>query len=88
MGLRLSMSSWLTPPVTPKRATPIGDAIFAMVANRALARCSKLAVEEWAEKDVHLDLEKPHQVQHLYRGMDFLLQHEELTKNSARYLNK
>ena len=55
---------------------PIADALFAMVANRALAPCSKLAVEEWAAKDVHLDIEQPIQVQHLYRGMDFLLKHE------------
>ena len=47
-----------------------------MVANRALAPCSKLAVEEWASKDVHLDIEQPIQVQHFYRGMDFLLKHE------------
>ncbi|MCP4142982.1 MAG: transposase, partial [Chloroflexi bacterium] len=52
---------------------PIGDAIFAMVANRALAPSSKLAVEEWANEDVHLDIEQPIQVQHLYRSMDFLL---------------
>ena len=55
---------------------PIADALFAMVANRALAPCSKLAVEEWAAKDVHLDIEQPIQVQHFYRGMDFLLKHE------------
>jgi transposase len=56
--------------------TPVGDAIFAMVANRALAPASKLAVEEWAAKDVYLDIEQPIQVQHLYRSMDFLLEHE------------
>ena len=56
---------------------PVGDAIFAMVANRALAPSSKLAVEEWVDKDVHLDIEQPIQVQHLYRSMDFLLKHEE-----------
>lgn len=55
---------------------PIADALFAMVANRALAPCSKLAVEEWASKDVYLDIEQPIQVQHFYRGMDFLLKHE------------
>ena len=54
---------------------PIGDAIFAMVANRALAPSSKLAIEEWAAKDVHLDIDQPIQVQHCYRGMDFLLEH-------------
>ena len=55
---------------------PMEDAIFAMVANRALAPSSKLAVEEWAEKDAHLDIEQPVKVQHLYRSMDFLLEHE------------
>lgn len=55
---------------------PIGDAIFAMVANRALAPSSKLAVEEWAAKDVHLDIDQSVQVQHFYRSMDFLLEHE------------
>jgi transposase len=54
----------------------VGDAIFAIMANRALAPASKLAVEEWAAKDVHLDIEQPTQVQHLYRNMDFLLAHE------------
>lgn len=55
---------------------PIDDAIYAMVANRALAPSSKLAVEEWVDKDVHLDIQHPIQVQHLYRSMDFLLEHE------------
>ena len=55
---------------------PFSDAIFAMVANRALAPSSKLAVEEWADKDVHLDIQYPIQVQHLYRSMDFLLEQE------------
>ena len=58
-------------------SAPIGDAIFAMVANRALAPVSKLAVEEWAEHDVELDIPGPLQVQHCYRGMDFLLEHEQ-----------
>jgi len=56
--------------------TPVADAVFAMVANRALAPRSKLAVEEWASKDVHLDIEQPLRVQHFYRSMDFLLKHE------------
>ena len=54
--------------------TPISDAIFTLVANRALAPSSKLAVEEWVAKDVHLGIEAPIQVQHLYRSMDFLLE--------------
>lgn len=54
---------------------PVADAIFAMVANRALAPSSKLGVEDWAARDVHLGIEEPLRVQHFYRGMDFLLEH-------------
>lgn len=54
---------------------PIGDALFAMVANRALAPSSKLAIEQWAEEEVYLGNEQPFQVQHFYRAMDFLLEH-------------
>jgi hypothetical protein len=35
-------------------SAPIEEAIFAMVANRALAPSSKLSIEEWAAKDVFL----------------------------------
>ena len=62
---------------------PLGDGIFAMVANRALAPASKLAVEEWAGKDVHLDIEQPIQVQHLYRSMGFLLEHEAASRKRS-----
>ena len=57
--------------------SPIEEALFALVANRALAPSSKLAVEEWASKDVYLGNQKPIQVQHLYRSMDFLLEHQD-----------
>ena len=56
---------------------PIAEALFAMVANRALAPTSKLAVEEWAAHDVCLENKQKLQVQHFYRGMDFLLEHQE-----------
>jgi transposase len=56
---------------------PITEALFAMVANRALAPTSKLAVEEWAAHDVYLENKQKLQVQHFYRGMDFLLEHQE-----------
>lgn len=62
---------------------PVQDAIFAMVANRALAPCSKLAVEEWSAKDVDLDLKQPIQVQHLYRSMDFLLEHASIIQEKV-----
>ncbi|MGZ0084800.1 IS1634 family transposase [Caldibacillus thermoamylovorans] len=52
---------------------PLERLIFAMVANRALHPSSKLAMEEWVEKDVyipHLPQVASHQ---LYRAMDELL---------------
>jgi transposase len=54
---------------------PIEEALFAMVANRALAPSSKLAVEQWAADEVYLGEHQPLQVQHCYRAMDFLLEH-------------
>ena len=56
---------------------PIADALFAMVANRALAPSSKLAIEQWAAEEVYLGEHQPLQVQHCYRAMDFLLEHEQ-----------
>lgn len=58
-------------------SSPVEWAIFAMVANRALAPSSKLAVEEWVREDVVLGNDEQIKVQHLYRAMDFLLAHEE-----------
>ena len=54
-----------------------------MVANRALAPASKLAVEEWAEKDVFLGIDDKIQVQHLYRSMDFLLEHSDAVQREV-----
>lgn len=62
---------------------PVEEALFALVANRALAPTSKLAVEEWADKDVYLGNQRPIQVQHLYRGMDFLLEHEDTVQKEV-----
>ena len=56
---------------------PVADALFAMVANRALAPSSKLAIEQWAAEEVFLGDHQPLQVQHFYRAMDFLLEHSE-----------
>lgn len=56
---------------------PVEEALFAMVANRALAPASKRAVEEWARQDVVLGNEEAIQVHHLYRAMDFLLEQDE-----------
>jgi transposase len=52
---------------------PLERLIFAMVANRALHPSSKLAMEDWVEKEVHI-LNLPQVASHqLYRAMDELL---------------
>jgi transposase len=62
---------------------PIKEALFAMVANRALAPSSKLAIEQWAAEDVFLGTEEELQVQHFYRAMDFLLEHAEAVQKEV-----
>ena len=57
--------------------TAVEEAIFAMVANRALAPSAKLHIEDWARDSVALGNREPLQVHHFYRAMDFLLEHAE-----------
>jgi hypothetical protein len=64
-------------------SAPIADALFAIVANRALAPSSKLAVEQWAADDVFLGDHEPLQVQHFYRAMDFLLEHADVIQKEV-----
>lgn len=59
-------------------SSPVEWAIFAMVANRALAPDSKRGVEEWVKEDVALGNPAPIALQHLYRAMDVLLKYREL----------
>ena len=48
-------------------------ALFAMVANRACAPCSKLYCwEQWLKEEVHIQGTQGLSLQHLYRAMDFL----------------
>jgi len=48
-------------------------ALFAMVANRACAPCSKLYCwEQWLKEEVHIPGTRGLSLQHLYRAMDFL----------------
>jgi hypothetical protein len=48
-------------------------ALFAMVANRACAACSKLyCCEQWLREDVRIAGAETLKLQHLYRAMDFL----------------
>ncbi len=55
---------------------PVERAIFAMVANRALAPSSKLALEDWVPGQVVIPQLDNLEVQHCYRAMDFLLESE------------
>lgn len=47
--------------------------IFSMVANRALSPSSKLAMEDWVEKEAYIPGLNEVSSQHLYRAMDELL---------------
>lgn len=62
---------------------PIENALFAMVANRALAPSSKLAIEQWAAHEVYLGSDEQLQVQHFYRAMDFLLEHTKIVEKEV-----
>ncbi len=73
-------------------SAPIADALFAIVANRALSPSSKLAIEQWAQDDIYLGDHQQLQVQHFYRAMDFLLEHadaiqKEVFWSTANLLN-
>ena len=53
-------------------------ALFAMVANRACAPCSKLyCYEQWLREDVQIEGTQTLQLQNLYRAMDFLEENKE-----------
>jgi transposase len=75
---RLGLERMLTQALREREfVSPVEWAIFAMVANRALGPDSKRGVEEWVREDVALGNPEPILLQHLYRAMDFLLEHEE-----------
>ena len=54
--------------------TPVERLLFAMVANRALAPSSKLAIESWVGTEVWISDLPAVEVHQLYRAMDFLLE--------------
>jgi hypothetical protein len=54
--------------------TPVERLLFAMVADRALAPSSKLAMEDWVAKDVVIPGLEEVGSKQLYRAMDFLLE--------------
>ena len=59
-----------------KYSTPVERAIFSMVANRALAPSSKLAIEDWTAR-VAVPGVAETSAHNLYRAMDFLLEAQE-----------
>jgi hypothetical protein len=60
------------------RKVPFETALFAMVANRALAPTSKLGCyERWLAEDVWYPAGRELELHHLYRAMDFLAEHKE-----------
>jgi len=59
----------------PRRfSTDVERVLFAMVANRALAPCSKLAAAEWASADVHIPGLAGMDEDQCYRAMDVLIE--------------
>ena len=71
---------------------PMAKALFAMVANMALAPSSKTEVEQWAGNDVHPGYDEQIQVKDLYRSIDLLLEHQdtiqkEVFRSTANLLN-
>src|ERR671925_48255 len=57
---------------------PVERALFAMVANRACAPCSKLyCYEQWLREDVRIEGTDTLDLHHLYRAMDVLEAHKD-----------
>jgi transposase len=63
--------------------TPVERLIFAMVANRALAPSSKLAIEEWVAEDAFIPDLSHVSVTQLYRAMDFLLEADKVIQEDV-----
>lgn len=63
--------------------SPVEQAVFAMVANRALSPISKLATADWIAEEVFIPGLREVSVQHLYRAMDFLLEANEVIQHDV-----
>jgi transposase len=72
---RLGVPDALAKVLGPRKfATDVERVLFAMVANRALEPCSKLACSEWAVADVAIDGLEQIDEDHCYRAMDLLVE--------------
>jgi transposase len=72
---RLGVPGALSRVLGPRRfSTDVERVLFAMVSNRALDPCSKLACSEWAIEDVAIDGLQEIDEDHCYRAMDLLVE--------------
>jgi transposase len=72
---RLGVADALAAALGARRfATDVERVLFALVANRALEPCSKLAAAEWASRDVHIAGLAAMDDDQAYRAMDVLAQ--------------
>jgi hypothetical protein len=71
---RLGLADILTDQLKGRKLdVPVERALFAMVANRACAPCSKLyCYEQWLREDVRIEGTDTLALHHLYRAMDIL----------------
>src|SRR3954454_7705804 len=60
--------------------TDVERVLFALVANRALDPCSKLAAAEWASQDAHIPGLEAMDEDQAYRAMDLLVEADAQTK--------
>ena len=81
---RLGISEVITEQASARRlGFNVERALFAMVANRALAPCSKLyCYEQWLREDVKIVGAEGLSLQQLYRAMDFLEANKEAIERS------
>lgn len=65
---------------------PVERALFAMVANRACAPCSKLyCYEQWLREEVRMAGTEGLELQHLYRAMDVLEANKEVIEEAIYF---
>src|SRR5205085_8186930 len=61
-------------------STDVERVLFALVANRALDPCSKLAAAEWASRDAHIPGLEGMDEDQAYRAMDLLIEADSQAK--------
>jgi hypothetical protein len=81
LGLRESVAQCVE---VERSQAPLERALFAMVANRALAPRSKLyCYEQWLREEIYFPAGRVLELQHLYRAMDLLEKHHETIERAV-----